>query len=109
MMVWAKPAPVRPSNASKHTAARQAILVRPQWAGGLAPWFLVVFPVPVLKLLPVLIVRCFSSALRVFGDREIPGARTCRALHTAPFSWTGFPCRSPAAEVALNRFYCFFL
>src|ERR1035438_1297224 len=45
-------------------AARQPTLLRPRWAGGLAPWFLVVFPVPVLVFRSVLIVRCLSSALR---------------------------------------------
>ena len=43
------------------------------------------------------------------GNREIPGARACRALHTLPFDPEGFPCRSPAAEAAFNRSYCFFL
>jgi hypothetical protein len=44
----------------------------------------------------------FFCATRVFGDREIRGARPRRTLHTAPFFWMGFPRRSPAAEAAQN-------
>jgi hypothetical protein len=82
--------------------------VRHRWGGGLASWFLVVFRVPVRVLLPVLIVRCLSFALRASSAVGKSLGREPVAPSARP-QLSGVPAQKPGSRSCAKLIDCLFL